>query len=125
MTIEYIESVRYLCPACQKEWTGAKGAACEACYAKGWDAGMAKACAPQGGAGCACDLCDPEPVLIGKEAILCSGKGCIEEVKEEDDLCPSCLADDEEYRRERAEDLAYEMAKDDYWMRKIDERRGK
>lgn len=122
MTI-YIESVRYLCPACQREWTGAKGSPCEPCYAKGWDAGMAQAV--KGGAGCACDICDPEPVLIGRETILCAGKGCIEEVKEEDDLCPSCLADDEEYRRERAEDLAYEMARDDYYMNKIDEARGK
>lgn len=56
---------------------------------------------------------------------LCAGKRCLNEVKEEGDLCPACEAEAAEYARERAEDLAYEMAKDDYYQRKIDERRGK
>jgi hypothetical protein len=46
-------------------------------------------------------------------------------VKEEGDLCPSCDADRQEYEDDRAKELKYQMAKDDYWMRRIDERRGK
>jgi transposase-like protein len=119
MTIEYVESVRYLCPVCQREWTGAKGAPCEACYAQGWDSLMVEAVKRGAPAQ------EEPPVLIGKEEILCAGKGCIEPVREEGDLCPECAMADEEYRHDLAEQRAYDMAKDDYYMRKIDEARGK
>ena len=59
------------------------------------------------------------------DLILCAGKACLTEVKEEGDLCPSCEADRQEYEDDRAKELKYQIAKDNYWMRKIDERRGK
>ena len=59
------------------------------------------------------------------DSILCEGKKCLTMVKEEGDLCPSCESDRQEYEDDRAKELSYQMAKDDYWMRKIDERRGK
>ena len=59
------------------------------------------------------------------DPILCEGKRCLTEVKEEGDLCPSCEADRQEYETDRSRELRDQIAKDDYWMRKIDERRGK
>jgi Zn finger protein HypA/HybF involved in hydrogenase expression len=65
------------------------------------------------------------PDCEAKQDILCAGKTCLEKVKEEGDLCPSCESDQQEYEDDRAKELKYQIAKDDYWMRKIDERRGK
>ena len=96
--IDFMPLQRFLCPVCQRAWVTVKGAVCEPCYEVAWNARM---------------------------VILCDGKTCLEEVKEEGDLCPSCEADHEEYLNDRAEHLAYEMAKDDYYMNKIDEARGK
>jgi RecJ-like exonuclease len=109
-----MEGQRFLCPVCQLAWTGAKDAPCEECHAVAlaWNAGMVEAC-----------KC--KPVLIGKEAILCAGKGCLEEVKEEDDLCPECAQANEEYLHDRAQELRDDIARDDHYMRKIDEARGK
>ena len=59
------------------------------------------------------------------DSILCEGKACLNMVKEEGDLCPECDAERQEYEDDRAKELSYQAAKDDYWMRKIDERRGK
>ncbi len=33
MTV-WIENQRFLCPACQRNWTGARGVACEPCHAE-------------------------------------------------------------------------------------------
>ena len=46
-------------------------------------------------------------------------------VKEEGDFCPECEIEYQEYADDRAKELKYQMAKDDYWQAKIDERRGK
>jgi hypothetical protein len=40
---EYHPLARYLCPECQRAWVSEKGATCEECYAKAWDARMAQA----------------------------------------------------------------------------------
>ena len=79
-------------------------------FAKAWDEAMAEAVARE---------------KEEQGPPLCEGKRCLEFVKEEGDLCPSCQSDADEYAKDMAEDRAYEMARDDYYMRKIDERRGK
>jgi hypothetical protein len=59
------------------------------------------------------------------DPILCEGRKCLNEVKQEGDLCPECQRAQEEYEYDLARELSYQTAKDDYNMRKIDERRGK
>jgi len=59
------------------------------------------------------------------DPILCEGRRCLNEVKEEGDFCPECEVEYQEYADDRAEELKYQTAKDDYWQSKIDERRGK
>lgn len=66
-----------------------------------------------------------KPDEIEDDRIFCAGKKCMELVKEEGELCPSCEADRAEAYAQAREEEALEDAKDRYWMQKIDERRGK
>ena len=107
MTIEYVESVRYLCPVCQVEWTGDKAAPCEECYAIGWNAAMVEACRGQ------------TAPLRAPPGNACAGEDCPNPAPRSGDWCPDC-----EWKMQRKFDRMDEL-RDRHINQEIDRLRGK
>ena len=107
MTIEFVESVRFLCPVCQRDWTGERGSPCEECYAVGWNAAMVEACKG-----------DEHP-WRAPPGSACAMEDCPNPAPRSGDYCSDC-----EWKIQRMYDRN-DRLRDAEVNRRIDERRGK